>query len=68
MSTSFCEIPTNALDSLFASTAAVSGFSCWYEVFWVFKATMPLAAFCVPTLGELQDTHTIKVSQGGARL
>lgn len=68
LSTSFCEIPTNALDSLFASTAAVSGFSCWYEVFWVFKATMPLAAFCVPTLGELQDTHTIKVPQGGSRL
>lgn len=68
LSTSFCEIPTNALDSLFASTAAVSGFSCWYEVFWVFKATMPLAAFCVPTLGELQDTHIIKVSQGGSRL
>lgn len=68
LSTAFCEIPTNALDSLFASTAAVSGFSCWYEVFWVFKATMPLAAFCVPTLGELQDTHEIKVSQGGSRL
>lgn len=68
LSTSFCEIPINALDSLFASTAAVSGFSCWYEVFWVFKATMPLAAFCVPTLGELQDTHTIKVPQGGSRL
>lgn len=68
ISTSFCEIPTNALDSVFASTAEVSHFSCWYEVFWVFKAVMPLAAFCVPTLGELQDTHTIKVRQGGSKL
>ena len=66
--TAFCEIPTNALDSVFATTSDVSGFSCWYEIFWVFKATMPLAAFCVPTLGELQDTHEIKVSQGGSRL
>lgn len=68
ISTSFCEIPTNALDSVFATTVDVSHFSCWYEIFWVFKATMPLAAFCVPTLGELQDTHTIKVAQGGSKL
>lgn len=66
--TSFLEIPKNALDSVFAVSVEESNFSCWYEIFWVFKAVMPLAAFCVPTLGELQDTHTIKTSQGGSRL
>jgi hypothetical protein len=29
---------------------------------------MPLAAFCIPTLGELQDVHTIHTTQGGSRL
>lgn len=66
--TSFLEIPKNALDSVFAVSVDDSNFSCWYEIFWVFKAVMPLAAFCVPTLGELQDTHTIKTTQGGSRL
>lgn len=66
--TSFLEIPQNALDSVMAVPVSTSHFSCWYEVFWEFKAVMPLAAFCVPTLGELQDTHTIKVNQGGSRL
>lgn len=66
--TAFLEIPQNALDGVFAVDVQNSHFSCWYEVFWVFKAVMPLAAFCVPTLGELQDTHTIKTTQGGSRL
>lgn len=65
--TAFLEIPQNALDSIFAVSVEESHFSCWYEVFWVFKAVMPLAAFCVPTLGDLQDTHTIKTTTGGSR-
>lgn len=67
-STDFCEIPTTALDDVLSVTTASAKLSCWYEIYWVFKAAMPLAAFCVPTLGELQDTHTIKVTQGGSRL
>lgn len=66
--TEFCEIPKSALDAVLPTTEAVSHLSCWFEIYWVFKATMPLAAFCVPTLGELQDTHTINVKQGGSRL
>lgn len=66
--TSFCEIPIDALDSLFAVDSQVMTFSCWWEIFWVFKAVMPLAEFCVPTLGEMQDTHEINVKQGGSRL
>lgn len=66
--TEFCEIPKSALDGVLPVTEANSHLSCWFEVYWVFKATMPLAAFCVPTLGELQDTHTITTTQGGSRL
>lgn len=66
--TAFLEIGRNDLDSLLSVASSTLKFTCWYECFWVFKAVMPLAEFCVPTLGDLQDTHEIKVKQGGSRL
>lgn len=66
--TAFLEIGIGDLDSLFALDSSLMNLSCWYECFWVFKAVMPLAEFCVPTLGELPDSHTIKIKQGGSRL
>lgn len=66
--TEFCEIPKSALDAVLPVAESVSHLSCWYEIYWVFKCTQPLAAFCIPTLGELQDTHTITTKQGGSRL
>ena len=33
-----------------------------------FKLVQPLAAYCVPTLGDLKDTHTQYTTQGGSRL
>ena len=62
LSTAFVEIPQNALDSVFAVSTASMKLSCWYEIFFEFKCSMPLADFCVPTLGEIPDTHTIKTS------
>lgn len=66
--TDFVTIAQTDLDGVFATSVDVSKFSCWYEIFWVIKAVMPLAAFCVPTLGELHDVHTITTPQGGSRL
>ena len=66
--TAFLEIGVGDLDKLFSISSSNMKFSCWYECFWVFKAVMPLAEFCVPTLGELPDSHTIKIKQGGSRL
>lgn len=66
--TAFLEIGIGDIDSLLPSTSSSMLFTCWYECFWVFKAVMPLAEFCVPTLGDMQDTHEIKVKQGGSRL
>lgn len=68
LSTAFLEIPQNALDSVFATSVAVTKLSCWYEIFFSFKVSMPLADFCIPTLGDIQDTHTIKTPVGGSRL
>jgi len=68
LTTSFLEIPQNALDGVFAVDTATMNLSCWYEIFFNFKVSMPLADFCIPTLGDIQDTHTITTSVGGSRL
>lgn len=66
--TDFVTIAQTDLDGVFAVDVAEMNLSCWFEIYWVFKAVMPLAAFCIPTLGELHDVHTIKTPQGGSRL
>lgn len=68
LSTSFLEIPQDALDGVLAVKTSEMKLSCWYEIFFEFKVSMPLADFCIPTLGELGDTHTIKAPVGGSRL
>lgn len=68
LTSSFLEIPQNALDSVFAVSTEEMNLSCWYEIYFKFKVSMPLADFCIPTLGDIQDTHTIKTSVGGSRL
>ena len=67
-STAFFEIPETALNGVFATNVSLANFSCWYEIYWVFKLVQPLAAYCVPTLGDLKDTHTQYTTQGGSRL
>lgn len=66
--TEFVTIPRNALDAVFAAESSISGFSCWYEIYFKFHAVMPFAQYSIPTLGDLKDTRTIRVSQGGSRL
>lgn len=68
LSTAFLEIGQTDLDSVFAVSTANMNLSCWFEIFFEFKVSMPLADFCIPTLGDIQDTHTIKSSVGGSRL
>lgn len=68
LSTSFLQIPQDALDSVFAVSTASMNLSCWYEIYFKFKVAMPLADFCIPTLGDIQDTHTIKTPIAGSRL
>lgn len=68
LSTAFLEIPQDALDDVFAVSTASMNLSCWYEIYFDFKVSMPLADFCIPTLGDIGDTHTIKTTQGGSRL
>lgn len=68
LGTSFVEIPQNALDNCFVADTATMKLTCWWEIFFKLHVSMPLADFCIPTLGEIGDTHTIKSSVGGSRL
>lgn len=68
LGTDFVTIPQNALDGVLNTTTSTSGLSCWWEIYFKLHVVMPLADYCVPTLGELQDTHTIKTTVGGSRL
>lgn len=68
-STAFLQIGIGDLDNILAVSASAAGFSCWYQIFWVFKYVAPLAEFCVPTLGDMtEDTHEVRIPVGGSRL
>lgn len=68
-SSSFIEIPTDALDEVAASSDRLpSAFGSWCDCFFKLKTIMPLAAYSIPTLGDLKDTHTEMISNGGTRL
>lgn len=68
LGTSFVTIAQDALDGVLAVSTATANLTCWWEIYFSFHAVMPLADFQVPTLGELQDTHTIKTTTSGSRL
>lgn len=68
LGTEFVTIPQHALDNVLSVTTANMKLSCWWEIYFKLHIVMPLADFCIPTLGELQDTHTIKTTVGGSRL
>lgn len=68
LGTAFLQINQTDLDDVFAVSTENMKLSCWYEIFFRFKVVMPLADFCIPTLGDIADTHTIKASVGGSRL
>lgn len=68
LGTNFVTISQNALDNVLSVSTVEMSLTCWWEIFFNFKVVMPLADFCIPTLGELGDTHTIKTTVGGSRL
>lgn len=68
LGTSFVTIAQNALDGVLSVNTSVMNLTCWWEIFFAFKVVMPLADYCIPTLGELADTHTIKTKTAGSRL
>lgn len=68
LGTSFVTIAQNALDNVLSVDTSTMKLTCWWEIYFKLHVVMPLADFCIPTLGELGDTHTIKTKVGGSRL
>lgn len=68
LGTDFVTIAQSDLDNVLTVNTSTMNLTCWWEIFFNLKVVMPLADFCIPTLGELMDTHTIKTTVGGSRL
>ena len=68
LSSDFLQIPKDYLDQVYATSQALSGFSCWYDIFFPYKKISTLPEYSIPTLGDLKNVHTKKVSRGGTRL
>lgn len=68
ISSSFLEIPTNYMDQVTAVDANMSDYGCWAAVHFDYKIATPLPAYSIPTLGDLKDTHTQIIDNGGRRL
>lgn len=64
----FLQIPKTFLDQVFSASVAVSGFSCWYDIYFPYKKISTLPEYSLPTLADLKHTHTVHMSRGGKRL
>lgn len=64
----FVEIPTDYLDQVGAVSTDISNFGAWCNFWFNYKKVSPLAAYSIPTLGDLRNTHTEYVQQGGRML
>lgn len=69
LGSSFLEIPKSALDEVSAVTSQkTSNFGCWVDLWNEYKKSSTLPAYSIPTLGDIKDTHTEVIPNGGRRL
>lgn len=70
ITSSFLEIPTNFMDQVTATTAAISNYGCWMDCYFDYKVAQPLAKYSLPSLQDPAYEHgrTIVVHKGGKRL
>lgn len=70
LSSSFLQIPMDFLKQVMAytSTEIAFNYDCWYDIFFPYKKVSTLPEYSVPTLGDLKNVHSKKVSRGGTRL
>lgn len=62
LSSAFLEIPTNYLDQVFAVSSQVSGLSYWFDLYFDYRVTMPLAEYSIPSLQDPAYEHGRSVS------
>lgn len=68
ISSQFIQIPTNFLDGVSAVSGDVSRYGCWVDAYFNYHKVSTLAAYSIPTLGDLKNTHTEVIPNGGVRL
>lgn len=68
ISHAFNEIPTNFLDQVSAVTNEQSNYGYWADVYFNYKKVSTLAAYSIPTLGDLKNVHKEVIPLGGKRL
>lgn len=64
----FIQIPTDYLDNVAAVEGDVSKYGCWVDAYFNYHKVSTLAAYSIPTLGDLKNTHTEVIPNGGTRL
>lgn len=64
----FLKVPTDFLDQVTAVTADASKYGCWVDAYFKYKKSSTLPAYSIPTLGDLHNTHTEVIDNGGKRL
>lgn len=65
---SFLQVGKSDMDNIFAVSQSSSGFACWYDIYFTLHLSTPLAAYCIPTLGEPKDARTVWIENGGHML
>lgn len=75
LGSAFLEIPQDFLDQVGVYNGSngtddkvVSSFGAWCDVFFAYKKVSTLPAYSIPTLGDMKDTHTEVIDNGGKRL
>lgn len=68
LGSAFLEIPTDYLDQVAAVNGDVSKYGCWVDAFFPYKKISTLPAYSIPTLGDIKNTHTEIIENGGKRL
>lgn len=68
LGTQFLEIPTNFLDQISAFDTDISDYGCWVDAHFDYKKLSPFQPYSIPTLMDMENTHTVMVDKGGKRL
>lgn len=69
VNTSFLQIPTTYLDQVSAvDSTKTSQYGCWCDFGFNYRKVSTLAAYSIPTLGDLKNTHTEVVDKNGKML
>lgn len=61
LNTSFLEIPTTFLDQVMQVPSSTSGLAAWFDSMLIYKVSMPLAEFSIPSLQDPAYEHGERV-------